>query len=87
MDADMILLFVAFGFSVYGYRTSSKGRILGAVVSFFMIGMPAGFLVAGMSTGAPLAWGLALALTIACIWITKREHEKRLRKRKKYEKK
>ena len=82
MDAGMILLLVAAGFAVYGYRTSNTGKILGAVVAFFMIGTPVGFLVAGMSTGAPLAWGLVLILTIACIYITKREHETRLRKRK-----
>lgn len=80
MDAGMILLLVAAGFAVYGYRTATTGKILGAVVAFFFIGIPAGFLVAGMSAGAPVAWGLALVLTIASIYITKREHEKRLKK-------
>lgn len=83
MEAGLILLLVAFGFAVYGYRTSTKGKILGAVVAFFMVGIPAGFLVAGMSTGAPLAWALALALTIACICITKREQEKSLQRERK----
>ena len=76
MESGMILLLVAFGFAVYGYRTSTKGKILGAVVAFFMIGTPAGFLVAGMSTGIPLAWVLALTLTITFICVTKREQEK-----------
>lgn len=83
MEAGLILLLVAFGLAVYGYRTSTKGKVLGAVVAFFMIGIPAGFLVAGMSTGAPLAWALAFALTIACICITKREQEKSLQRERK----
>ena len=49
MEAGMILLLIAFGFTVYGYITSTKGKTLGAIVAFFMIGTPAGFLVAGMS--------------------------------------
>ena len=49
MEAGMILLLIAFGFTLYGYITSTKGKTLGAIVAFFMIGTPAGFLVAGMS--------------------------------------
>ena len=69
----MILLLIAAGFAIYGYRLSSKGKIWGAVVAFFMFGLPAGFLVAGMSAGAPLAWALALALLVACVCITNRK--------------
>ena len=76
MESGMILLLVAFGFAVYGYRTSTKGKILGAVVAFFMFGLPAGFLVAGMSAGAPLAWAVALALLVACVYITKQEKDR-----------
>ena len=76
MESGTILLLVAFGFAVYGYITSIKGKTLGAIAAFFMIGTPAGFLVAGMSTGALLAWVLALTLTITFICVTKREQEK-----------
>ena len=33
----------------FSYHRSNKGKTLGAIVAFFMIGTPAGFLVAGMS--------------------------------------
>ena len=76
MESGMILLLIATGFAIYGYRLSGKGKIWGAVVSFFMFGLPAGFLVAGLSTGAPLAWVIALALLVACVYITKQEKDR-----------
>ena len=76
MISIMILLLIAAGFAIYGYRLSSKGKIWGAVVAFFMFGLPAGFLVAGMSAGAPLAWALGLALLVICICITKQEKDR-----------
>ena len=76
MESGVILLLIAAGFAIYGYRSSGKGKIWGAVVAFFMFGLPTGFLVAGMSTGAPLAWAVVLALLVACVCITKQEKDR-----------
>ncbi len=77
MESGMIIIIVAILVAIYGYSTSTKGKVSSALVSFFFFGIPAGFIVTGMLMGAPLAWVGAAVLVAFCIYTTRKENKKK----------
>ncbi len=82
MESGKILIIVAILVAIYGYSTSTKGKVVTAILVFFLLGIPAGFIVTGMLIGAPLAWAVAAVLAAFCIYTTRKENKKKESKKK-----
>ncbi len=82
MEYGMILVIVAIMVAIYGYSTSSKGKVVSAILAFFFFGIPAGFIVTGLLMGAPLIWVGAAVLAAFCIYTTRKENKKKENKKK-----